>query len=384
MTSMRSGRASLPSRDDTATCPSPGSTVPRARRSPSACLDAIRDYLDASSSNTHGAFAASAETDSAHRGHAVRGRRPARRDRPDEIAFGPNMTTLTFALSRAIGREPRARRRDRRHAHGPRRQRRAMAARSPASATSCVRWVGVDPDDCTLRLDDLDDVLGPRTRLVAVGLASNAVGTINPVRGSPTWSMRSARNCGSTRSTAAPHVPIDVADARRRLPRLLGLQVLRPAPGHPLGPPRAARGTAALSRCDRPERRCPGRFETGTLAHELLAGLARHAAAPGVARRDPGRRPGKAGADDGRRPERLRAALGASRAHELDLVARLIERVGSVSRRPDPRHHRPARASMSAAPRSRSRSTAGTRADVARHLGERGISSGTATTTPGS
>src|SRR5262245_48530314 len=72
---------------------------PAGTQVPEACIDAMRDYLVTSSSNTHGAFAASAETDA-----LVTATRAGMADllgttNPDEIAFGPNMTTITFALS---------------------------------------------------------------------------------------------------------------------------------------------------------------------------------------------------------------------------------------------------------------------------------------------
>src|SRR5688572_30844721 len=153
---------------------------PAGTQVPDACLDAIHDFLVAGGSNTHGAFAASAETDA-----LVAATRAGVADllgarEPDEIAFGPNMTTITFALSRAIaaslaaGDEIVLTRMD----HDANVAPWLAAARERALV---VRWIDVDPDDCTLRLDDLDRIIGPRTRLVAVGFASNAVGTINPI-----------------------------------------------------------------------------------------------------------------------------------------------------------------------------------------------------------
>src|SRR5262249_8059340 len=99
---------------------------------------------------------------------------------PDLIAFGPNMTTLTFGLSRALARtwkpgdEVIVTRLD----HDANVTRWVLAARD---AGAIVRQVGIRPD-CTLDIDELERWLSPRTCLVAVGCASNAVGTINPVR----------------------------------------------------------------------------------------------------------------------------------------------------------------------------------------------------------
>jgi cysteine desulfurase family protein (TIGR01976 family) len=301
---------------------------PAGTQVPDACLDAIRDYLTRSSSNTHGAFAASAETDA-----LVARTRAAIADLlgttdPDEVAFGPNMTTITYAVSRAIGASL---------APGDeivltRMDHDANVAPWLAVARErdlVVRWIGVDRDECTLRIDDLDRVLGSRTRLVAVGLASNAVGTINPIRAIAARARAVGARVWVDAVHGAPHLPIDVgtlgADflvcsaykfygphvgilwGRRELLESLTPYHVRPA------------GDAI-----------PGRFETGTQAHELLAGLEgtlRHLEWIGVTQ---GTGAGEAGADDGARGSRLEAALEASRAHELALVARLIERVAAV------------------------------------------------------
>ena len=116
------------------------------------CLRAINDYLLASNANHGGAFAASHETDDARRTTCAL----AMADLlgatdPDEVSFGPNMTTITFALSRAIGATPAPRRRDRRDAPGPRRQRGALAGdRARSAAWSCA---GSTSTRTTARLD---------------------------------------------------------------------------------------------------------------------------------------------------------------------------------------------------------------------------------------
>ena len=99
---------------------------------------------------------------------------------PDEIVFGANMTTITFHLSRSIGATL---------APGDEIVVTTLdheANVSPWHALAAdrglvVRTVDIRADDGTLDLDDLDRHLGPRTRLVALGYASNALGTINPV-----------------------------------------------------------------------------------------------------------------------------------------------------------------------------------------------------------
>src|SRR5581483_5300856 len=97
----------------------------------------------------------------------------------DEVAFGPNMTTLTLSLSRAIGRTLK-----------PGEEIVVTTLDHSANISPWValeeigvkiRKVDINPNDCTLNLDDLKSKLNNRTRVVAVGYASNAVGTINPI-----------------------------------------------------------------------------------------------------------------------------------------------------------------------------------------------------------
>ncbi|MCH6573242.1 MAG: aminotransferase class V-fold PLP-dependent enzyme, partial [Proteobacteria bacterium] len=99
---------------------------------------------------------------------------------PDLTIFGANMTTLTLSLARALSRtwESGDEVVVTRMEHDANFTPWVQAARD-AGAT--VREVGVHPVDCTLDMQDLQRKLSGKTRLVAVGAASNAVGTINPV-----------------------------------------------------------------------------------------------------------------------------------------------------------------------------------------------------------
>src|SRR5262249_22516404 len=130
--------------------------------------------------NTGGAFATSRKTD-----REIREARSAAADLvgaadPCEIVFGPNMTTLTFRVAQAVGR--RLAPRD--EVVGTRLDHDATVAPWLALQEQGVeiRVADFRPEDCTLDLGQLESLLGPRTRLVAVGLASNAVGTVHPVR----------------------------------------------------------------------------------------------------------------------------------------------------------------------------------------------------------
>jgi cysteine desulfurase family protein (TIGR01976 family) len=154
---------------------------PAGSQTPQRVADAVSGYLLQRNANHGGPFATSQESDAmlaeAHR--AVADFLGA--GRPEEVAFGANMTTLTFALSRALARTWRAgdevvvTRLD----HDANVSTWELAARDAGVA---VRHVGVRPDDCTLDLDALRACLTQRTRLVAVPAASNLVGTINPIR----------------------------------------------------------------------------------------------------------------------------------------------------------------------------------------------------------
>src|SRR6202030_4201198 len=153
---------------------------PGGTQVPQRVIDAIADYLAHSNANTCGAYATSRRTDA-----VIAEARAAMADflgcDKDEVAFGPNMTTLTFAISRAIGREL-----------GPgdeivvtRLDHDANVSPWLAMAEDrgiTVRWAEIHDEDCTLDIADLASKINSKTKLVAVGYASNAVGTINPVR----------------------------------------------------------------------------------------------------------------------------------------------------------------------------------------------------------
>jgi cysteine desulfurase family protein (TIGR01976 family) len=153
---------------------------PGGTQVPHRVIEAMSHYLAHTNANHGGAFATSRESDrvldQAHRGVAdflgV--------DDPDCVLFGQNMTSLTFALSRALARtwKPGDEIVVTRLDHDANFTPWVLAARD-AGAT--VRIVEFRESDCTLDLDDFASKLNERTRLVAVGAASNATGGINPV-----------------------------------------------------------------------------------------------------------------------------------------------------------------------------------------------------------
>ncbi len=232
-------------------------------------IDAIADYLTLSNANTHGAFVTSARTDA-----TIDAAHAAMADflgcDPDEVVFGPNMTTLTFALSRALGREIQPgdeivlTRLDHDANFAPWKALEELGA--------VIKVVDVDTEDCTLDMDDLRRLITEKTKLVAIGYASNAVGTINDVA----EAVRLARSVGALSFIDAvhyaPHGPIDV--------RALDCDFLACSPYKFFAP---HMGTLYgkrehLTRLQpykvRPATdETPGRWMTGTQNHEGMAGV---------------------------------------------------------------------------------------------------------------
>jgi len=153
---------------------------PGGTQVPQRVMDAITNYLRRDNANTGGAYATSRHTDA-----MIAEARAAMADflhcGPDEVIFGLNMTSLTYAISRAIGRDLKpgdeilVTRLDHDANVSPWLQ---MAEDRGVT----VRWAEIHEEDCTLDMTDLASKINSRTKLVAVGYASNAVGTINPVK----------------------------------------------------------------------------------------------------------------------------------------------------------------------------------------------------------
>jgi cysteine desulfurase family protein (TIGR01976 family) len=243
---------------------------PGGTQAPDSVIDAIATYLRESNANVGGPFASSVRSDA-----VVTDARTAAAGflecTPDEVIFGQNMTALNFALSRTLGRGLRA---------GD-----EIIATKLDHDGNVAPWLELARDldlkvrlaeirdDTTLDLDHLERLLSERTRVVAFPLASNAVGTL--VDG-----QRVAELAHSVGALAwadavhyAPHGPIDVAS--------LGVDVLVCSPYKFCGPHLGvAFGRADVLERWRPYKVRPSadeplghRFETGTLAHELLAGF---------------------------------------------------------------------------------------------------------------
>jgi cysteine desulfurase family protein (TIGR01976 family) len=291
---------------------------PAGTQVPQRVIDAVRDYYEQSNANTCGAFITSRRSDA-----MLAAAHAAMADflgcASDEVYFGPNMTTLTFALSHAIGRELQPG--DEIIVTTLDHDANVAPWRALEERGVVIRQIEIREEDCTLDMDDLRKKITSRTKLIAVGYASNAVGSINPVA----EIVRLAHEAGALvfidAVHYAPHGAIDV--------RALDCDFLACSPYKFFGPhsgcvfgkrehlmrlrPYKVRPAAETM---------PDRWETGTQTHELIAGVA--AAIEYLA--DLGRR--SAGEkSDSQMPRRdaILASYRAIRAHEMGLAARMIE-----------------------------------------------------------
>lgn len=182
---------------------------PGGTQVPQSVIDAVSGYYREMNANEGGSFVTSQRSDAMHHEAHVAAADLLGAASPDEIVFGANMTSITFHLSRSIGAtlapgdEVVVTTLDHEANVSPWQ---AMAA----DHGLVVRTVDIRAEDGTLDLGDLDRHLGPRTRLVALGYASNALGTINPVA----EVVRRAHAVGALAWVDAvhyaPHGPIDV------------------------------------------------------------------------------------------------------------------------------------------------------------------------------
>src|SRR5258706_14992220 len=243
---------------------------PGGTQCPDTVIDAIAGYLRESNANLGGPFATSRRSDAL----IEQARRTAAGFlgcEPDEAIFGQNMTTLNFMLTRTLGR--------------------TLSAGDEILVTRLDHEGNVSPwlelahdldlkvgfvelnDDTTLDLDDLERRLTSRTRVVAFPLASNAVGTLTDAQRIVELAHGAGALAWADAVHYGPHGPIDVAS--------LDVDVLLCSPYKFFGPHLGlAYGRRELLDLWRPYKVRPAdltplanRFETGTLAHELLAGF---------------------------------------------------------------------------------------------------------------
>jgi cysteine desulfurase family protein (TIGR01976 family) len=287
---------------------------PAGTQVPRQVMDAVQKYFLEANANTYGAFLTSRRTN-----EMVSAARAAMADlfncAPDEVVFGQNMTTITLGLSRAIGRELQP---------GDEILLTMLdhdANFSPWKALEekgvVIRKVEIRESDCTLDLDDLKSKLNSKTRLVAVGYASNAVGSINPVAKITKLAHAAGAMCFIDAVHYAPHGPMDV--------KALDCDFLVCSPYKFFGPHMGTLyGKKHLLEKFKPYKVRPAAdavpecWETGTQVQELIAGV--HAAVEYIA--ELGRRCDPSATD---RRSALLAAYRSTVAYERALVTRLIE-----------------------------------------------------------
>ncbi len=243
---------------------------PGGTQVPQRVIDRMVTYYRQTNANHGGAFPSSQQSDA-----TIDEARLVLADllnaaRPEEIVFGPNMTSLTLALSRAFaneleqGDEIIVTRLDHDANISP-----WMQIASERGAK--LRWLDFDLEDCTLRLDQFDQLLNDRTRLVAVGYASNAVGTINPVKSM----IAKAKAVGALTFIDAvqyaPHGPIDVQDLDCDFLAVSAYKFFGPHIGVLFGKHQHLARLQAYKVRPAPDDP-PGKFETGTQNHEGIAG----------------------------------------------------------------------------------------------------------------
>ncbi|MCX8061338.1 MAG: cysteine desulfurase-like protein [Anaerolineales bacterium] len=234
-------------------------------------LKRMVDYLTTCNANHEGAFATSRQSDSILAEAHAAAADFYNAARPEEIVFGANMTTLTLHISRSLARwlKPGDRIVVTRLDHDANISPWLLIAEERGCA---VDWVDFHPEDGTLDLDGMRQMLERQPRLVAVGYASNALGTINPLASIIPLAKQAGALVYVDAVQYAPHAPIDVQAlgcdflvssaykwfgphvgilyGRYELLEELFAYKVRPAPNDP-----------------------PGKFETGTLNHEGIAGV---------------------------------------------------------------------------------------------------------------
>jgi cysteine desulfurase family protein (TIGR01976 family) len=291
---------------------------PGGTQVPETVIDAVANYYRTSNANHEGAFDTSRRSDAiVDEAHAAVG--DLLGVDADEITFGPNMTTLTFHMSRSIGA--------------------ALRPGDEIIVTGLDHQANVDPwlamaadrglvvrtwepslDDCTLRLADLERLLSPKTRLVAVGWASNAVGTINPVAEIAALARRAGAWTYVDAVHAAPHLSLDARAVGADFVACSVYKFFGPHVGALYGRPELLATLPAYK-----VRPATHKFETGTGNFEGYAGAlaaVEYLAGLGVE---------FGGADAaGSRRSKLVAAMGVIRAYELELYGTLAAGLESI------------------------------------------------------
>ncbi len=287
-------------------------------------LERIQGYLRDTNANHDGAFATSRASDA-----LIEAARAAAADflcatRPEEIVFGPNMTSLTFNLSRSIARTwaPGDTIAVTRLDHDANITPWVLAAQDRGCR---VRWVDFHPEDGTLDLADLQAALAEGPRLLAVGYASNALGTINPVRQIIQWAHAAGALVYVDAVQYAPHEPIDVKDLDCDFLVCSAYKYFGPHVGVLYGKYALLDGLTAYRVRPAPHDP-PGKFETGTGNFEGYAGvLGAIEYFEWIGEKFGGENAGLPAAKYSGRTLTLKQALNTIRAYEFELSQTLLD-----------------------------------------------------------
>lgn len=293
--------------------------APGGTQVPQRVIDALSEYLSKWNANLGGAFLTSQRSDliveQAHQAMA-----DFFNCAPDEVVFGANMTTLTFALSRAIGRELKS---------GDELLVTCLDHDANVSPWVCleergakVRTADIKIADCTLDMFDLQAKIRRSTKLVAVGWAANAVGTVNDVQ----EAIRLAHDVGAMTFIDAvhyaPHGLIDVKAIDTDFLACSSYKFFGPHQGILYGKREQLQRLRPykLRVCSE---KLPDRWETGTQNHECMAGVT--AAIDYIA--DVGRHHNS---EAHTRREAIVAAYAVLQQHERELSEQLINGLLSI------------------------------------------------------
>jgi len=291
---------------------------PGGTQVPQSVIDAMSNYLVNGSSNLGGPFLTSYEADL-----VVDNARLALQDflnarRPEEIAFGQNMTSLTFAVSRAISRtwQPGDEIILTRLDHDANISPWLMAAEERGVK---VRWLDFDPSDCRLKLSSLPELLNERTRLVAISYASNAVGSISDIKEVTRLAHKKGALVYVDSVHYAPHGLIDVQDLDCDFLVCSTYKFFGPHQGVLYGKYELLDNLTAYKVRPAPSKPA-GKWETGTQSFESLAGST--AAVEYLA---------SIGGSEGTRRQRIARAMAATKEYEQELSERFLRGAAEVA-----------------------------------------------------
>jgi cysteine desulfurase family protein (TIGR01976 family) len=244
---------------------------PAGTQVPQRVIDAVTHYFTYTNANAGGNFATSQASDAMVEEVRAKLARFLNAPRVDEIVIGANMTTLNFALSRALaqtlvpGDEIVLTKMDHDANISP-------WLRVAEDRGLTVRWVDIVEPECMLDLDSLEAALTDRTKIVATVHASNAVGTINPVAQIAQIAHAAGALYVVDAVQSAPHIPIDV--------QAIGCDFLLCSSYKFFGPHQGVlwgrydlMANLPVYKVRPNDNAMPYRWETGTPTFELIAGI---------------------------------------------------------------------------------------------------------------